>query len=80
MEASFSELSDSYVKIANELTASEDEAGANQQKIIETLGSLSDIKSNLSRLQAEKTLLGDNLKNLEQDTNAIANKNAPAVP
>ena len=74
LETSFSELSDSYVKIANELTASEDEAGANQQKIIETLGSLSDIKSNLSRLQAEKTLLGDNLKNLEQDTNSIANK------
>ena len=74
LENSFSELSESYVKIANELTASEDEAGASQQKIIETLGSLSDIKSNLSRLQAEKKLLSDNLKNLEQDTNAIANK------
>ena len=74
LENSFSELSESYVKIANELTASEDEAGLNQQKIIETLGSLSDIKSNLSRLQAEKALLGDNLKNLEQDTKDISNK------
>ena len=56
LEESFNELSDKYLALANELALSEDEAGASQQKIIETLGSLSDIKSNVSRLKTEKAL------------------------
>ncbi len=67
LEKSFDELSESYLKIANELTLSEDEAGQSQQKVIETLGSLSDIKSSVSRLMAEKELLSSNLENLESD-------------
>lgn len=54
LESSFTMLSDQYSKIANDLILSEDEQGASQQKIIETLGSLSDIKSSVSRLMAEK--------------------------
>lgn len=67
LEKSFDELSEKYRAIANELTLSEDEAGAGQQKVIETLGSLSDIKSSVSRLMAEKELLHQNLANLKED-------------
>ena len=67
LEESFNELSDKYLALANELALSEDEAGASQQKIIETLGSLSDIKSNVSRLKTEKALLSESLINLEDD-------------
>ena len=76
LEKSFTELSDRYSKIANDLMLSEDEQGASQQKIIETLGSLSDVKSSVSRLMAEKDLLSVNLKNLQADTNAYLDKKA----
>ena len=74
LEKSFDELSESYSKIANELTLSEDEAGQGQQRVIETLGSLSDIKSSVSRLLAEKELLSTNLKNLNEDMLALTSK------
>ncbi len=74
LEKSFDELSEKYSKIANELTLSEDEAGQGQQKIIETLGSLSDIKSSVSRLMAEKELLSTNLTNLKEDINSLSKK------
>lgn len=74
LEKSFEELSDTYLKIAGELTENEDEAGQNQQKIIETLGSLSDIKSSVSRLMAEKNLLTNSLKNLEEDILVLTTK------
>ena len=67
LEKSFNELSESYLNIANKLSLSESEAGDSQQKVIETLGSLSDIKSSLSRLMAEKELLTNSLTNLEDD-------------
>ena len=74
LEKSFEELSESYLKVANELTLSEDEAGQSQQKIIETLGSLSDIKSSVSRLSAEKEILSTNLKNLKDDIASLSDK------
>ena len=76
LENSFDELSESYLKIANDLTLSEDEAGQSQQKVIETLGSLSDIKSSVSRLMAEKELLGSNLSNLNEDLKSFESKRA----
>ncbi len=76
LENSFDELSESYLKIANDLTLSEDEAGQSQQKVIETLGSLSDIKSSVSRLMAEKELLGSNLNNLNEDLKSFESKRA----
>ena len=74
LEKSFDELSENYSAIANELALSEDEAGQGQQKIIETLGSLSDIKSSLSRLLAEKELLSTSLSNLNEDLANLSNK------
>ncbi len=74
LEKSFDELSEKYSLIANELTLSEDEAGQGQQKIIETLGSLSAIKSSVSRLMAEKELLTTNLGNLKSDLVSLNNK------
>lgn len=74
LEKSFDELSEKYSNIANELVLSEDEAGQGQQKIIETLGSLSDIKSSVSRLMAEKELLSTNLANLKEDLVSLSNK------
>lgn len=74
LEKSFDELSEKYSVIANELILSEDEAGQGQQKIIETLGSLSDIKSSVSRLLAEKELLTTNLQNLNDDLLNLQNK------
>lgn len=71
LEKSFEELSEQYRLIANELTVSEDEAGQGQQKIIETLGSLSDIKSSVSRLMAEKEILTESLKNLSEDLTSL---------
>ena len=65
---------ENYSSIANELAVSEDEAGQGQQKIIETLGSLSDIKSSLSRLLAEKELLSTSLNNLNEDLANLSNK------
>ena len=74
LEKSFDELSENYSAIAIELALSEDEAGQGQQKIIETLGSLSDIKSSLSRLLAEKELLSTSLNNLNEDLANLSNK------
>lgn len=74
LEKSLDELSEGYRQIANELALSEDEAGQSQQKIIETLGSLSDIKSSLSRLLAEKEILSSNLDNLNQDVLSLSAK------
>ncbi len=71
LESSFTMLSDQYSKIANDLILSEDEQGASQQKIIETLGSLSDIKSSVSRLMAEKELLSNNLISIQEDMEGL---------
>ena len=74
LEKSFDELSNHYLSIANELALSEDEAGAGQQKVIETLGSLSDIKSSVSRLMAEKELLSSSLANLKNDVESLTTR------
>ena len=74
LEKSFDDLSTAYLAIANELTISEDESNAGQQRVIETLGSLSDIKSSLSRLMAEKELLSSSLENLNSDIKAFAER------
>ena len=74
LEKSFNDLSEEYSNLAHELALSEDEAGQSQQKIIETLGSLSDIKSSVSRLMAEKELLTTSLENLKNDILTLASK------
>ena len=74
LEKSCDELSESYSALANKLTVSETEAGQSQQKFIETLGSLSDVKSNASRLAAEKEILSTNLASLKEDISALTAK------
>ncbi len=73
LNSSYEELSNEHLKIVDEMSLSETEADQSQQKIIETLGSLSDVKSNVSRLETEKGLLMQNqgtlAKNIE-DVNA----------
>ncbi len=76
LEKSFDELSQEYSRLANEVSINENQAGLSQQKIIETLGSLSDIKSSVSRLLAEKELLGNSLINLEKDITLFSEKKA----
>ena len=64
LEEGFKELSENYRVVAEELALTEDETGLSQQKIIDTLGSLSDIKSNLSRYEAEKEILSSRLNDI----------------
>ncbi len=73
LNSSYEELSNEHLKIVDEMSASETEADQSQQKIIETLGSLSDVKSSVSRLETEKGLLMQNRGTLEkniEDANA----------
>lgn len=74
LEKSFEQLSEKYSQLANEVSFNENQAGQSQQKIIETLGSLSDIKSSVSRLLAEKELLSSNLQNLEKDIAVLSSR------
>ncbi len=66
LNTSYEELSNKHLAIVDEMSQSETETGQSQQKIIETLGSLSDIKSSATRLQTEKNLLLQNQENLSK--------------
>lgn len=69
LQHAYENLSNKHLEIVDEMSLNETEAGQSQQKMIETLGSLSDVKSNVSRLEAEKGLLIENssvlTKNIE---------------
>ncbi len=69
LQHTYENLSNKHLEIVDEMSLNETEAGQSQQKMIETLGSLSDVKSNVSRLEAEKGLLIENssvlTKNIE---------------
>ncbi len=67
LKETYSGLSNKHLEIVDEMTLSENEAGLSQQKFIDTLGSLSDVKSNASRYEAEKNILVQNLENLEKN-------------
>ena len=67
-------MSEKHLKIIDEMSLSETEAGESQQKIIETLGSLSDVKSSVSRLETEKDLLIQNRGTLEKNLQDLAEK------
>ena len=54
LKKTYAGLSNKHLEIVDEMTLSENEAGLSQQKFIDTLGSLSDVKSNASRYEAEK--------------------------
>lgn len=76
LEHTYENLSNKHLEIVDEMSLNETEAGQSQQKMIETLGSLSDVKSNVSRLEAEKGLLVENrgvlTKNIEDVDTKLA--------
>ncbi len=67
LNSTYEELSNKHLAIVDEMSLSETEAGQSQQKIIETLGSLSDVKSSATRLETAKNLLLESKDNLEKN-------------
>ena len=67
LKKTYAGLSNKHLEIVDEMTLSENEAGLSQQKFIDTLGSLSDVKSNASRYEAERNILKENLENLQKN-------------
>ncbi len=77
LNTSFDALSEQYSSLARELSLSENETGESQQKFIETLGSISDVKSMVSRLVAEKEYYLSSKENIDKQIEEVgAKKNA----
>ena len=74
LNSTYENLSNKHLQIVDEMSLSETEAGQSQQKIIETLGSLSDVKSNVSRLETERSLLIQNKENLAKSLKDVEAK------
>ncbi len=69
-----SDISDKYLAIVDELTQSEVEANQKQRQMIDALSKLTDIKSNLSALKAEKVAYTANLEELDKKIEGLASK------
>ena len=65
LEQAFDDLSQKYHQAAQEIEFNEAQTSQSQQKFIETLGSLSDAKSSLSKFGTEKELLTTNFQTIE---------------
>ena len=74
LNASFESLSEEYSSLARQLSLSENETGESQQKFIETLGSISDVKSMVSRLVAEKEYYLSSKENLDKNIQEVEYK------
>ncbi len=59
------DLTEKYLKIVDELTTSEDEATRKQKEMIDELSKMTDIKSNISALNAQKEAYQNNITDLE---------------
>ncbi len=68
------EISNKYLAIVDELTQSEEEASEKQRQMIDALSKLTDIKSNLSALKAEKEAYTANLADLDKKIENIEQK------
>lgn len=68
-----------YFEIVDELTAGEDEVEANHRAVIEAMDRLTDIKTNMSRLEAEKSALGSNIVEFEGRLAAAEEKRSAAA-
>lgn len=68
------DISDKYLALVDELTQSEAEANQKQKQMIDALSKLTDIKSNLSALKAEKEAYTQNLEELDKKIEALASK------
>ena len=62
LHLSYDEISKEYLSLVDELTEKEEEASSSQQKMLDAMDKLTDIKSNFSKYQAEKQMLEENLK------------------
>ena len=69
-----SDISDKYLAIVDELTQSEQEANLKQKQMIDALSKLTDIKSNLSALKAEKVAYTANLEELDKKIESLVSK------
>lgn len=63
LHLSYDEISKEYLSLVDELSQKEEEASTSQQKMIDAMDKLTDIKSNFSKYQAEKQMLEENLQN-----------------
>ncbi len=67
LKNTYAGLSNKHLEIVDEMTLSESETGESQQKFIDTLGSLSDAKSSVSKYETEKNLLEQNLETIKKN-------------
>lgn len=74
LNLSFDDLSDKYSSLAKQISLSENETGESQQKFIETLGSISDVKSLVSKLTAEKEYYLSSKENLDKQILELSSK------
>lgn len=58
-------LTQSYLEIVDQLTGAEDEATRKQREILEEISKMTDIKSNLSALKAQKDAYSNNIADLD---------------
>ena len=65
------EISRDYLKIVDEITKTENEAEESQQSIINELDKLSDIKSDISRFEAQRDLLKTNLSQNKEKLSSL---------
>ena len=64
-------LTQKYLKIVDELTGAEDEATQKQKEMIDELSKMTDIKSNLSALSAQKEAYETNIADLDAKIESI---------
>ncbi len=64
LNLSYDEISNDYLKVVDELSLHEDQTQDSQQKMIDALDKLTDIKANFSKYKAERDMLKDNLNEL----------------
>ncbi len=74
LENAFDDLSQQYSLAAQEIEINEAQTSQSQQKFIETLGSLSDAKSSLSKFATERDILSTNFENVEEEIKSTKQK------
>ncbi len=66
LNLSYDEISNEYLKIVDELSLHEDQTQDSQQKMLDALDKLGDIKANFGKYQAEKEMLLNSVSELDQ--------------
>ena len=67
-------LTNKYLQIVDELTGAEDEATKRQKEMIDELSKMTDIKSNLSALNAQKDAYLSNIEDLDEKITLLQSK------